>query len=576
MKTKNEVKLKFQVGIIQTESKTKNDNNKYNKLIKLITHECNEPSPNSIILISIEEEVEEKEGEERILLNFFEKLSSQMDEYKGKSNDKLNFAFIIPFKIYQNCESSFNQQLCKLVNENPFINNLILITPLVLDVNYITSLVETCLPTPIVTIGLHINKKSLLNSPKSMINCFKLLNVSIALIDDDIMGRPSDTKDEFSYVNDLNGEPYINNLQTLITKRNPPILFVNENDTKLPINDKINFIKQVTYSINWDVYTNVLIEPLQPLRDDLEEEIYEIFEEDKVKYHQYEKAIELAIKDLQKNQNQNQIQGDKLKILIVGPGRGPLIDIVLQLCQQLGDLQNIEIIAIEKNNKIFQMLQSQNLNKWFNSIKLINQDVRKMNSNFFTQFNLVISELLGSFACNELSPDILKNFENCIMIPSNYENFVIPIYSNILTNLEEYRPYLIKLGEYYQLDNHQLVFEFNHSLNDHNIQLNQSKHIEFKNYNKLRINGFKGFFLANLYESISISNIENYEMKSDCQIFGEFCKSWFPMIFPIYVTANENITIKFSRLCDLEGVWYTWEINNIIYNENGKDYKIMY
>ena len=44
-------------------------------------------------------------------------------------------------------------------------------------------------------------------------------------------------------------------------------------------------------------YQDYLQTPLQPLEFNLESATYEIFEKDPVKYRNYEKAIELALKD---------------------------------------------------------------------------------------------------------------------------------------------------------------------------------------------------------------------------------------------------------------------------------------
>lgn len=44
-------------------------------------------------------------------------------------------------------------------------------------------------------------------------------------------------------------------------------------------------------------YEDCLQNPLQPLMDNLESQVYEIFEKDPVKYQQYQKAISQALLD---------------------------------------------------------------------------------------------------------------------------------------------------------------------------------------------------------------------------------------------------------------------------------------
>jgi protein arginine N-methyltransferase 5 len=44
-------------------------------------------------------------------------------------------------------------------------------------------------------------------------------------------------------------------------------------------------------------YQDTLQNPLQPLMDNLESQVYEVFEKDPVKYQQYQKAIAQALVD---------------------------------------------------------------------------------------------------------------------------------------------------------------------------------------------------------------------------------------------------------------------------------------
>ena len=44
-------------------------------------------------------------------------------------------------------------------------------------------------------------------------------------------------------------------------------------------------------------YEDVLQNPLQPLMDNLESQVYEVFEKDPIKYTQYQKAVAQALLD---------------------------------------------------------------------------------------------------------------------------------------------------------------------------------------------------------------------------------------------------------------------------------------
>lgn len=71
-----------------------------------------------------------------------------------------------------------------------------------------------------------------------------------------------------------------------------------------------------------DHFADVLQAPLQPLHDNLNAKIYEVFEKDSVKYIMYQKAIQMALID---KVAIAQIKSKIINVMIVGAGRGPLI-----------------------------------------------------------------------------------------------------------------------------------------------------------------------------------------------------------------------------------------------------------
>lgn len=52
-------------------------------------------------------------------------------------------------------------------------------------------------------------------------------------------------------------------------------------------------------------YEDCLQNPLQPLMDNLESQVYEVFEKDPIKYSQYQKAIAQALIDRVSDENKN-------------------------------------------------------------------------------------------------------------------------------------------------------------------------------------------------------------------------------------------------------------------------------
>lgn len=341
-------------------------------------------------------------------------------------------------------------------------------------------------------------------------------------------------------------------LRRFISRTPPAIIIASDKDQTTYIKG----IKWLISKIEIDPASDILIDPLQPLKDNLSLGIYEVFETDTVKYEQYEKAIFRALKDI-----------DLLcvKILIIGPGRGPLIDILLRVIKELKCEYRID--AVEKNPNCYVVLQERNHIEWKEKINLMNEDVRIRKH---TNYNLVISELLGSFGCNEVCPEILQDFtdENTIMIPQSYENYLQPIYSPLLSSLKNEqleRPYLIKLNLFYIMSGIQPIWKFIHPTRANN---SRSRAINFQVPHKGKVNALQGFFIANLYGSTQIG--------IHPQLAEGFCNSWYPFLFPILeIVCNDNSILSFQieRICNNK-VWYEWSVNNKVYNKHGLYYSI--
>ncbi|KAH7644175.1 arginine n-methyltransferase 5-like protein [Dermatophagoides farinae] len=148
-------------------------------------------------------------------------------------------------------------------------------------------------------------------------------------------------------------------------------------------------------------YEDLLQYPLQPLKDDLDSSVYEVFETDIIKYQQYEKAIEQALMDIQK---------DVIIAMVVGAGRGPLVDKALRAAHSVDKF--IRIYAVEKNPNAIITLEMLKDLKWggylglsHGYVEIVSSDMRYWSAP--ERADLIISELLGSFGDNELSPECL-------------------------------------------------------------------------------------------------------------------------------------------------------------------------
>lgn len=101
-------------------------------------------------------------------------------------------------------------------------------------------------------------------------------------------------------------------------------------------------------------YQDYLQTPLQPLEFNLESATYEIFEKDPVKYGNYEKAIEAALRDRPADKKMLSSPVSFVNnsvVAVVGAGRGPLVDRALKAAQSAG--RQIEMLAVEKNPHAF-------------------------------------------------------------------------------------------------------------------------------------------------------------------------------------------------------------------------------
>lgn len=208
--------------------------------------------------------------------------------------------------------------------------------------------------------------------------------------------------------------------------------------------------------------------PLDPLDQNLDQETYTVMEEDPIKYQRYEMALIAAARDLKK---QLGLKKDPLRILVVGPGRGPLIasSLVAAAVNQIA----VEIIAIEKNRNAVRTLRhrfaayladdedvpptstqkkkektksdSANSSKSTvlqNRVRIIEGDMREQvhqNQQIApNSVHIIVSELLGSFADNEASPECLYSIEHVlhrqygVMIPQSYTSYLSPVSATLL------------------------------------------------------------------------------------------------------------------------------------------------
>lgn len=391
-------------------------------------------------------------------------------------------------------------------------------------------------------------------------------------------------------------------------------------------------------------YQDYLQSPLQPLTDNLESITYEVFEKDPVKYDLYYQAIAQALIDWRDQGKPASGPDGRIVVAVVGAGRGPLVTKALLASES--EAVPIDMWAVEKNPNAFVLLQRHNVETWGNCVNLVKSDMRswkgplrkaqaqpsgyagqwpprhKGEDNPFTRQNqpstaaflsapstyhgpidILISELLGSFADNELSPECLDgilpllNPTHGISIPASYTAYLTPVaapklHADILARTATDKrapdtPYVVMLHAIDYLsatsrpsttsstnDGSSLpitvpnilpVWSFSHgpmktlpasSENTHNMR---QARLDFNLRDRAVCHGLAGYFEATLYPGVELStNPLNMDEKSPEMM------SWFPIFFPlktpIYTPDASTLTVSIFRATDNRKVWYEWMV----------------
>jgi type II protein arginine methyltransferase len=123
----------------------------------------------------------------------------------------------------------------------------------------------------------------------------------------------------------------------------------------------------------------------------------------------------------------------EIVVLYFGAGRGPLIRRALSAAKR-AKATNVKVIALDKNPNAIVTLRNMIIDeKLEKQVSLIAGDMRHVSVDKM-KGDILMSELLGSFGDNELSPECLNPTEKYlkpggIYLPWSYTNHVIPVSS---------------------------------------------------------------------------------------------------------------------------------------------------
>ncbi|KAF9616785.1 hypothetical protein IFM89_032338 [Coptis chinensis] len=313
--------------------------------------------------------------------------------------------------------------------------------------------------------------------------------------------------------------------------------------------------EQERFELNYRDFLQSPLQAIQPLMDNLEAQTYETFEKDTVKYSQYQRAVSKALVDRVPDEKASTVT---TVLMVVGAGRGPLVRASLQAAEETG--RKLKVYAVEKNpNAVVTLHSLVKLEGWENVVTIVSCDMRSWNAP--EKADMLVSELLGSFGDNELSPECLDGAQRFlkqdgISIPSSYTSFIQPVTASKLYNdVKSHRDlvhfetaYVVKLHRIAKLSPSQPVFTFTHP--DHSTKKSNQR------YTKLRfeiprdtgssmVHGFAGYFDATLYKDVHLG------IEPSTATPNMF--SWFPIFFPlrtpICVQPGSPLEVHFWRCC---------------------------
>ncbi|XP_058222514.1 protein arginine N-methyltransferase 1.5 [Rhododendron vialii] len=329
-------------------------------------------------------------------------------------------------------------------------------------------------------------------------------------------------------------------------------------------------------------YRDFLQSPLQPLMDNLEAQTYETFEKDTVKYIQYERAVSKALLD---RISDEEASTKTTVLMVVGAGRGPLVRASLQAAEETG--RKLRVYAVEKNpNAVITLHNLVKLEGWENIVTIVSCDMRCWDAP--EKADILVSELLGSFGDNELSPECLDGAQRFlkadgISIPSSYTSFIQPVTTSKLYNdVKSHKDlvhfetaYVVKLHRVARLAPSQPVFTFTHPKYSTTEDNQRYKKLQFEiphDSGSVMVHGFAGYFDATLYEDVHLG------IEPSTATPNMF--SWFPIFFPlrtpVCVRPGSPLELQLWRCCGSTKVWYEWCVTcpstSPIHNSNGRSY----
>lgn len=191
--------------------------------------------------------------------------------------------------------------------------------------------------------------------------------------------------------------------------------------------------------------------------------------------------------------------------------------------------------------------------------------------------DILVSELLGSFGDNELSPECLDGAQkhlkpDGISIPCESTSYLNPIMAPKLLNIiREVRghgrrgkpntyenqaemAYVVYLKNVYHITEPQPVFKFVHPNQEDPIDNSRFIQMEFDVEHDCVMTGFAGYFDTVLYKDIKLS----IHPKEHTRGLISWFSLYFPLSEPQQLHAGQKVKVNFWRCVSSSKVWYEW------------------
>lgn len=303
--------------------------------------------------------------------------------------------------------------------------------------------------------------------------------------------------------------------------------------------------------------------PLQPLENNLESQTYELFETDPIKYVRYEEAV---AKFLEQRADAAKAKNSPICAMVLGAGRGPLVAAVLRAGARVG--VQLAIWAVEKNpNAVHTLRHRRRTEDGWGCVEVVAADMREWQAP--RSADVIVSELLGSFSDNELSPECLDGAqrflaEDGVCIPQSYVSSLTPVSAPRVWDDARDRGDLQTLDHGYVVRLHRAFypcgsvkdcFAFHHP-SQQGLTNDRFAELCFEVQADAVVHGFACYFDTELYDGVLLSIRPGQATEGMC--------SWFPMFIPLRaplaVRKGETIRSHWWRRHDSKKVWYEWAL----------------